>query len=103
MSEKPISALFLAVTQWLEHYGHVPTGPEPKILRVSGPKGIEIALNRTAEELDGLPPFTMKLVDAGWPVAVLNPYHGICMGAGDPGEREAALIATFEETVPRCC
>ncbi len=99
-TDRPISALFLAVTRWLEHYGHVPSGPEPRILRVSGPEGIEISLNRSAEEREGLAPFTMKLVQHGWPIAVLNPFGGICMGAGEPAERETKLIETFEETVP---
>lgn len=99
-ADSPISTLFLAVTQWLHRHGHVPTGPDPQVLRVSGPEGVEIALNRTADEREGLPAMTMKLVQDGWPLAVLNPFGGICMGAGDPGEREAKLIAAFERTDP---
>tara|TARA_B100001540_G_C15463437_1_gene486694 strand:- start:78 stop:401 length:324 start_codon:yes stop_codon:yes gene_type:complete len=92
-NEQPLSALFMAVTDWLNAMGL--SGKGHTLFKTDGPDGIHITLNCTKETHEGLPGFHMKLERGGMPIALLNPYEGCVIMAS-----EDELIRTFKEAMP---
>lgn len=48
-----------------------------------GQPRIEITVNGSHEELDGLPPFHARVLISGWPAMILNPFEGIAMAGAE--------------------
>jgi hypothetical protein len=96
MAEENVSGLFHAIVEWaseIKAAENVGAGGNLWIEQTEAnehfPASVKVEMNATTAELDGVPPYTARLTnDVYFPgiMALVNPYGGMMIGAGDGDE-----------------
>lgn len=102
------SELWASIMSWAVSTGAKDIGNQPGLWhRKTEKRGslgpIDVRINPHDEEIDGVPPFNVKLgMDDYFPgiIGIVGPDGGVLMNSPNEGENEGGLVAHFKEQTP---